>query len=250
MSLNLNALNDEQKKAVEAVEGPVLILAGAGSGKTRTLTYRLAYLIDKKIAKPSEILAVTFTNKASREMKSRIDDLVKKDISPLWIGTFHSICARLLRIEAENLGFSSNYTIYDVDDQVRAIKKVISTLSVPQQLYSAKLIQSRLSRLKNQLLFPEEIENLDKKDGLYEYMPDIYREYQKYLQENNALDFDDLLIKPTELFDNHPKIKKKYASKFKYVFVDEYQDTNKAQYLLIKKLVEDHKNICVVGDED
>ena len=250
MSINLNALNDVQRKAVEAVEGPVLILAGAGSGKTRTLTYRVAYLIEKKIAKPSEILAVTFTNKAAREMKIRIDDLVKKDISPLWIGTFHSICARLLRIEAEKLGFSRNYTIYDVDDQVRAVKKVISTISVPQQLYSAKLIQSRLSRLKNQLLYPEDIENLEKKDGLYEYMPDIYREYQKYLQENNALDFDDLIIKPTELFDKYPDIKKKYASKFKYVFVDEYQDTNKAQYLFVKKLVEDHQNICVVGDED
>jgi DNA helicase-2/ATP-dependent DNA helicase PcrA len=250
MSLNLNALNAEQRKAVEAVEGPVLILAGAGSGKTRTLTYRLAYLIDKKIAKPSDILAVTFTNKAAREMKSRIDQLIKKDISPLWIGTFHSICARLLRIEAEKLGFTRNYTIYDVDDQVRAIKKVISTLSVPQQLYSAKLIQSRLSRLKNQILFPDDIENLDRKDGLYEYMPDIYKEYQKYLQENNALDFDDLLIKPTELFEHNSDIKKKYSSKFKYIFVDEYQDTNKAQYLLIKKLVEDHENICVVGDED
>jgi DNA helicase-2/ATP-dependent DNA helicase PcrA len=250
MSLNLNALNAEQRKAVEAVEGPVLILAGAGSGKTRTLTYRLAYLIDKKIAKPSDILAVTFTNKAAREMKSRIDQLIKKEISPLWIGTFHSICARLLRIEAEKLGFTRNYTIYDVDDQVRAIKKVISTLSVPQQLYSAKLIQSRLSRLKNQILFPDDIENLDRKDGLYEYMPDIYKEYQKYLQENNALDFDDLLIKPTELFEHNSDIKKKYSSKFKYIFVDEYQDTNKAQYLLIKKLVEDHENICVVGDED
>ena len=181
MSLNLNALNNEQKKAVEAIDGPVLILAGAGSGKTRTLTYRLAHLIDKKIAKPSDILAVTFTNKAAREMKSRIDDLVKKDISPLWIGTFHGICARLLRIEAANLGFTRNYTIYDVDDQVRAIKKIISTLSVPQQLYSAKLIQSRLSRLKNQVMFPDDIENLDRKDGLYEYMPDIYREYQKYV---------------------------------------------------------------------
>ncbi len=250
MSLNLNALNAEQKKAVEAAEGPVLILAGAGSGKTRTLTYRLAYLIDKKIAKPSEILAVTFTNKAAREMKLRINQLVKKDISPLWIGTFHSICARLLRIEADKLGFTRNYTIYDVDDQVRAIKKIISTLSVPQQLFSAKLIQSRLSRLKNQILFPDEIENLDRKDGLYEFMPDIYKEYQKYLRENNAVDFDDLLIKPTELFENNPAVKKKYSSKFKHVFVDEYQDTNKAQYILIKKLVEDHKNICVVGDED
>ena len=181
MSLSLNALNSAQKNAVETVEGPVLILAGAGSGKTRTLTYRIAHLIEKKTAKPSDILAVTFTNKAAREMKSRVDGLVKKDISSLWIGTFHSICARILRIEAEKLGFTRNYTIYDVDDQVRAVKKVISMISVPQQLYSAKMIQSRLSRIKNQFLYAENIENIDKKDGLYEYLPDIYREYQKYL---------------------------------------------------------------------
>jgi len=250
MSINLKVLNEAQKSAVETVEGPVLILAGAGSGKTRTLTYRIAYLIEKQHAKPSDILAVTFTNKAAREMKSRVDELVKKDISSMWIGTFHSICARLLRIEAESLGFSKNYTIYDVDDQVRAIKKVISTLNVPQQLYSAKYIQSRLSRIKNQLIYPEEIKNIDKKDGFYEYLPDVYREYQKYLKENNALDFDDLLIKPIELFDKYPDIRKKYSKKFKYVFVDEYQDTNRAQYLFVQKLVQDHQNICVVGDED
>jgi DNA helicase-2/ATP-dependent DNA helicase PcrA len=250
MTINLNHLNEAQKEAVESVEGPVLILAGAGSGKTRTLTYRIAYLIEKHHAKPADVLAVTFTNKAAREMKSRVDELVKKDISSMWIGTFHSICARMLRIEAESLGFSRNYTIYDVDDQVRAIKKVISTLNVPQQLYSAKYIQSRLSRIKNQLIYASEIENIEKKDGFYEYLPGVYREYQKYLRENNALDFDDLLIKPIELFDNFPDIRKKYSKKFKYVFVDEYQDTNKAQYLFVQKLVEDHKNICVVGDED
>ena len=250
MSMNLNDLNDVQIQAVKEIDGPILILAGAGSGKTRTLTHRIAYLVGEKITKPSEILAVTFTNKAAREMKTRVEQLIGQNIAPLWIGTFHSICARILRFEAERLGFQKNFTIYDVDDQVRALKKVISTLSVPQQLYSAKLIQSRLSRVKNQLMYPEDIENLEDSDGLNEYLPDVYREYQRYLKENNALDFDDLLIKPIELFDQNPEILKKYSDKFKFVLVDEYQDTNPAQYLFIKKIVEKRKNICVVGDED
>jgi DNA helicase-2/ATP-dependent DNA helicase PcrA len=250
MSMNLNDLNDVQIQAVKEIDGPILILAGAGSGKTRTLTHRIAYLVGEKITKPSEILAVTFTNKAAREMKTRVEQLIGQNIAPLWIGTFHSICARILRFEAERLGFQKNFTIYDVDDQVRALKKVISTLSVPQQLYSAKLIQNRLSRVKNQLMYPEDIENLEDSDGLNEYLPDVYREYQRYLKENNALDFDDLLIKPIELFDQNPEILKKYSDKFKFVLVDEYQDTNPAQYLFIKKIVEKRKNICVVGDED
>lgn len=247
---NLSDLNQPQLQAVKNVEGPVLVLAGAGSGKTRTLTYRIAYLIDQKIAKPSEILAVTFTNKAAREMKSRVEKLVKSGLADLWIGTFHSICARILRREASALGFNSNFSIYDVDDQVRAIKKVISLLSVPQQLYSAKLIQNRLSKVKNQFLYPDDLNQQNDWDGLLEYLPSIYREYQKYLKENNSMDFDDLLIKPIELFNEKPATLQKYAKKFKYVLVDEYQDTNHAQYLLIKKLVLDHKNLCVVGDED
>lgn len=250
MAFNIKDLNDVQHEAVKAVKGPVLVLAGAGSGKTRTLTYRIAYLIKEKIVKPSEILAVTFTNKASREMKSRVEELIGDNIAPLWIGTFHSICARILRIEAEKLGFKQNFTIYDVDDQVRAIKKVISKLSVPQQLYSAKMIQNRLSRVKNQYLFPDDIAELEDSDGLNEYLPSIYSEYQKYLKDNNSFDFDDLLIKPIELFDQFPKILKKYSKSFKYILVDEYQDTNRAQYLFVKKLVENHQNICVVGDED
>ena len=218
MSMNLNDLNDVQIQAVKEIDGPILILAGAGSGKTRTLTHRIAYLVGEKITKPSEILAVTFTNKAAREMKTRVEQLIGQNIAPLWIGTFHSICARILRFEAERLGFQKNFTIYDVDDQVRALKKVISTLSVPQQLYSAKLIQNRLSRVKNQLMYPEDIENLEDSDGLNEYLPDVYREYQRYLKENNALDFDDLLIKPIELFDQNPEILKKLLKKEK-IFV-------------------------------
>ena len=250
MRFNINELNPEQQKAVQSTEGPVLILAGAGSGKTKTLTYRIAYLLLEKKVKPSSILAVTFTNKAAREMRARIEKLLDSSLAPLWMGTFHSVCARILRREAEQLGYNKNFTIYDVDDQVRALKKVIAQLSVPQQIYSAKLIQNRLSRIKNRFLFPEDLERIEPQDGLDEFMPDIYREYQKYLKANNAVDFDDLLLKPIELFNTYENLRKKYAKKFKYVLVDEYQDTNHAQYLFVKKLVQDHHNICVVGDED
>lgn len=249
MAFDFSGLNPEQAKAVKTIKGPMLILAGAGSGKTRTLTSRIAYLINEKKVDPKNILSLTFTNKAAREMKERVEDAIKSNLAGLWIGTFHSVCARILRAEAEHLGFSKNFTIYDVDDQVRAIKKVISTLTVPQQLYTPKMIQNRLSRIKNQFLFPDDLYAMDR-EGLDEYLPSIYLSYQRFLKENNAFDFDDLLIKPIELFKESPKILKRYASKFKYVLVDEYQDTNKAQYLFIKELVKNHNNLCVVGDED
>ncbi|MCD4692457.1 MAG: UvrD-helicase domain-containing protein, partial [Calditrichales bacterium] len=250
MAFNFGNLNDAQREAVKTTEGPVLVLAGAGSGKTLTITYQISYLIKNKKVKPSQILAVTFTNKAAKEMKERIKKLLNINIAPLWIGTFHSICARILRIEGENIGFSRNFTIYDVDDQVRTIKKVISTLSIPQQLYPAKLIQNRLSKAKNQFLFPEDLEKKNDNKGLNEFLPEIYKLYQKILTANNALDFDDLLIKPLELFEKFPEIQQKYAEKFKYIIIDEYQDTNKPQYLFVKKLAEAHNNIYVVGDED
>lgn len=249
MAFDFSGLNPEQAKAVKSTEGPMLILAGAGSGKTRTLTSRIAYLIKEKKVEPNNILAVTFTNKAAKEMKERVEESINSKTSGLWIGTFHGVCARIMREEAEYLGFTKNFTIYDVDDQVRAIKKVISTLSVPQQLYTPKMIQNKLSKVKNQFLFPEDLYEMER-EGLDEYLPSIYLSYQRFLKENNAFDFDDLLIKPIELFKKEPKILKKYASKFKYVLVDEYQDTNKAQYLLIRELVKSHNNICVVGDED
>jgi DNA helicase-2/ATP-dependent DNA helicase PcrA len=249
MAFDFSGLNPEQTKAVKVTDGPVLILAGAGSGKTRTLTMRISYLIKEKKINPKNILAVTFTNKAAKEMKNRIESIIGSNIAGLWIGTFHSIAARILRIEAEHLGFNRNFTIYDVDDQARAIKKVISTLTVPQQLYTPKMIQNRLSKVKNQFLFPEDLYDMER-IGLDEFLPSIYMSYQRFLKENNALDFDDLLIKPIELFRQNPEILKKYTDIFKYVLVDEYQDTNKAQYLLIKELVKEHQNLCVVGDED
>jgi ATP-dependent DNA helicase UvrD/PcrA len=250
MAFDFSGLNSEQAKAVKHTDGPVLILAGAGSGKTRTLTSRISYLIQEKNVDPRNILAVTFTNKAAKEMKIRVEHILGEHISGLWIGTFHSIAARIMRTEGEHLGFTNNFTIYDVDDQVKAIKKVISTLTVPQQLYTPKLIQNQLSKIKNQFLFPEDLYNMENREGLDEYLPSIYMSYQRFLKENNALDFDDLLIKPIELFQKSEELRKKYADRFQYVLVDEYQDTNKAQYLLIKELVKDHQNLCVVGDED
>jgi len=249
MSFNVNDLNEAQREAVMATDGPVLILAGAGSGKTRTLTYRIAYLIKEKKVAPENILAVTFTNKAAKEMKERIIQLIGEEVSGLWMGTFHSICARILRREAEHIGYSRNFSIYDIDDQVQAVKKVIIELGVPQQIFSPKMIQNRLSRVKNRFLYPDDIED-NKSDSLDEYLPDIYRRYQKYLVENNALDFDDLLIKPIELFDKKSEVKEKYAKQFQNIHVDEYQDTNHAQYLFLKHLAKGHQNICVVGDED
>lgn len=249
MAFDFTGLNEQQAKAVKKSEGPVLILAGAGSGKTRTLTTRIAYLIHEKGIDPRSILAVTFTNKAAREMKERIIE-VAGDIRGLWIGTFHSTSARIMRREAQNLGYDSNFSIYDVDDQVRAIKKIISTLSVPQQQYTPKMIQNRLSKIKNQFLYPEDLYKIEDRHGLDEYLPSIYLSYQRFLHENNAMDFDDLLMKPLELFNKFPEIRKKYSDMFQYVLVDEYQDTNKTQYMLINKIVQDHHNLCVVGDED
>ena len=249
MSFTLKGLNKVQQEAVKAIKGPVLVLAGAGSGKTRTLTYRIAYLIQEKKVKPSQILAVTFTNKAAKEIKQRVAELLGADIAPLWIGTFHSVCARIMRKEGKYLGYENNFTIYDVDDQVRALKKVISNLGIPQQKYPPKLIQSRLSRIKNQFHYPEEIDQHNG-NGLDALLPEIYKAYQEYLKSNNALDFDDLLMKPIELFNENPKLREKYARKFRYIMIDEYQDTNRAQYLLIKKLVGKDQNLFVVGDED
>lgn len=249
MDLFLSNLNDKQKEAVVSDNQYILILAGAGSGKTRTLTQRIAYLISKQKIKPASILAVTFTNKAARELKERLHELIKSELNTLWVGTFHSTCARILRTEGEANGLSRNFTIYDTDDQVSAIKKVMSNLNIPQQLHSPKLFQNRISKAKNNFIFPEDLEK-ETDDSFENYLPDVYAEYQEFLKKNNALDFDDLLIKPIELFTKHPKILEKYQKKFQHILIDEYQDTNKTQYLLVKKLTGKKGNLCVVGDED
>ncbi len=249
MSISEKDLNKVQLNAVKSENPHILILAGAGSGKTRTLTYRIAHLINKKKVNPANILAVTFTNKAAREMKDRLYEVLNIEISKLWIGTFHSMFARMLRIETDHLPIDRNFTIYDTDDQVNAIKKVMSSLNIAQQLYSPKLFQSKISNAKNRMVFPEDMDRevADLTDAM---LPDVYQRYIEYLRENNAVDFDDLLLLPIELFDKNPNILKKYHKKFKHILIDEYQDTNKAQYTLVNKLVHKKSNLCVVGDED
>jgi DNA helicase-2/ATP-dependent DNA helicase PcrA len=249
MDVDLKKLNKQQKKAASTTSDKILILAGAGSGKTSTLTHRIAYLIKNKKAKPTNILAVTFTNKAAKEMKERLVYLLKSSLENIWIGTFHAIFARIIRIEAKSLGISSDFSIYDADDQVRAMKKVMSNLNIPQQLHLPNRFRSRISRAKNNFQFPEDLDNKSV-DNFEELLPEVYREYQSYLNQNNALDFDDLLLKPIELFQNNPRVLEKYTKIFRHIFIDEYQDTNKAQYLAVKMLVGEKGKICVVGDED
>jgi len=243
----LHDLNPAQQAAVKAIDGPVMIIAGAGSGKTRALTYRVAYLISLGV-RPFEILALTFTNKAANEMKSRIIDLVGKDSQDLWMGTFHSVLARILRIEAEKIGYGRNFTIYDTDDSLSVMKAIMGSLGLSQQQFSPHAMRSRISLAKNHMIRPEEYAR-SAADLFEEKTALVYEQYERGLRSSNAMDFDDLLIKPIDLFDRSPKTLEKYQHRFKYILVDEYQDTNRAQYVLIKKLGNYHRNLCVVGDD-
>lgn len=244
----LAPLNKEQRKAVQCLDGPVLILAGAGSGKTKTLVHRIAYLIDYKGIKPQNILAVTFTNKAANEMKERVKKLVgRKSLMPI-MGTFHSICVRILRREVDKLGYSKNYVIYDENDSLNLIKKIMKDLDYDRANLSPKAIKILISRAKNELLSPAEFESQIKED-IEKITSEVYHQYQAELLEHNALDFDDLIMKTVELFEEYPEVLKKYQKMFKYVLVDEYQDTNQAQYILVNMLAKDNRNICVVGDD-
>ena len=244
----LSELNPAQRKAVLATEGPVLVLAGAGSGKTRVITFRIAYLIKEKKVPPYEILAMTFTNKAANEMKERVKNLLGISEN-LWIGTFHSIFSKILRWESELLNYSSDFVIYDTDDQERLIKSIMNNMGISTQQYAPKMILSLISRAKNNLITPESY-SLSAKSPIEEIVSEIYPEYQTMLKSNHAFDFDDLITVPIQLFAAHPDVLKKYQSRFKYILVDEYQDTNRAQYLLINYLSREHRNICVVGDDD
>ena len=245
----LKNLNPVQQAVVQVGTGPVLVLAGAGSGKTRVLTHRIVYLLAQKKFKPEEILAVTFTNKAAQEMKSRIRKLIGPDFGNLWVGTFHSIFARILRFEAHYLGYGRNYVIYDVDDQKRAIKNLMAQLHISNQNISVADIQRRISGLKNRMIDPKEFQDkaITETDKV---AAEIYRHYAGILRSNNAMDFDDLIKKPVELFDTYPKILKKYQDRFKYILVDEYQDTNLAQNKLVLSLGRSSRNVFVVGDDD
>jgi len=243
----LNDLNPVQVEAVKAANGPVMIIAGAGSGKTRVLTYRIAYLMECGVP-AHQILALTFTNKAAKEMKNRIIKLVGDDAGSLWMGTFHSMFARILRKECTHLKFTPSFTIYDSDDSLSTIKKVMEKLNLPTQQYNPVAIRSRISVAKNQYLSPkvftETVHDLFDEKAAF-----VYTEYQKTLERSNAMDFDDLLIKPIELFEKKKDVLEKYQHRFKFILVDEFQDTNRAQYQVIRLLGNRFKNIAVVGDD-
>jgi DNA helicase II / ATP-dependent DNA helicase PcrA len=243
----LDQLNPVQSEAVRAVDGPVMIVAGAGSGKTRVLTYRAAYLLHLGVP-PESILALTFTNKAANEMKGRITALVGARSQRLWMGTFHSMFARVLRKECERLGYQRNFSIYDTDDTLALIKGIMNTLGISQQQYAPQAIRSRISAAKNQMVSPKAYK-ATAFDPLTDRAAQVYEQYDKGLRKSNAMDFDDLLLKPLELFQKEPAVLEAYQHRFKYILVDEYQDTNRVQYSLINILAQKFKNVCVVGDD-
>jgi DNA helicase-2/ATP-dependent DNA helicase PcrA len=246
----LKNLNPVQQEAVLQTENPILILAGAGSGKTRVLTHKIAYLIDIKKVEPWTILAMTFTNKAAEEMKCRIRELTRRASDSIWMGTFHSIFARILRRECQYVGYDSNFSIYDTDDQRQVIKLIMNELDpVVVKNFTPRAVQSRISHLKNKMMAPGDLRG-DIQDSFQQLVGEVYMRYQARLKELNAMDFDDLLLKPIELFNNEPAVLARYQERFKYILVDEYQDTNRAQYIIVKKLSGQNRNICVVGDDD
>ncbi len=245
----LAGLNPNQLEAVTAGDGPAMVLAGAGSGKTRVIIFRIAYIISAKKVFPNKILALTFTNKAAEELKKRLKDILYNRGEAVWAGTFHSIFSRILRIEAEKIGFTSSYVIYDTSDQERLVKNVISSFGLSKKEYSSSSVLNRISLYKNRRISPLESGKLGK-SYQQETISQIYGKYQNQLRQANAMDFDDLIIKPIELFEKHPDVCEKYRKQFRHILVDEYQDTNKAQYQLIKLLTGKESNVYVVGDED
>lgn len=246
----LAGLNDRQKEAVLHTEGPLLIMAGAGSGKTRVVTHKIAYLIKELNVFPGNILAITFTNKAANEMKTRVANLLETNVDDMWMGTFHSICVRILRRDIDKIGYNRSFTIYDRDDQVTLIRECIKEKNLNKENYKESTILARISSFKDSQIDPDRYINENYKDFRERNVGELYALYQQKLKEYNALDFDDLLIKAVELLENNQSILDYYQRKFKYIFVDEYQDTNKIQYRLVKLLSERYRNICVVGDSD
>jgi len=245
----LGQLNEQQAKAASHVQGPLLIVAGAGSGKTRVLTYRIAYLLQNHHAFANQILALTFTNKAAREMKERIVNLIGDRAQKLWMGTFHSVFSKILRFEADKIGFGQDFTIYDSSDSESVVKQTLRELGFDPKEVRPRTIQYKISDAKNQLITPDVYEERFVSSTLDDITARVYSVYQARLKQNNAMDFDDLLVKPIELFDEHPDVLEKYQDRFRYILIDEYQDTNHAQYKVTKMLAAKHKNICVVGDD-
>lgn len=244
-----DSLNDKQKEAVFYSDGPLLILAGAGSGKTRVLTHRVAYLIHEKNVNPYNIMAITFTNKAAREMRDRINRLIGHGAEAVWVSTFHSACVRILRRYIDRIGYNNNFTIYDSDDQKTAIKAACKKLQVDTKFIKERAIMSAISMAKNNMITPEEYRN-SADDIRTKMISKVYEEYQSRLKKNNALDFDDLLVKTIELFKSDKEVLMAYQDRLQYIMVDEYQDTNRVQFEFIKLLADKYKNICVVGDDD
>ncbi len=244
----LKSLNDNQREAVECIKNSQIIVAGAGSGKTKVLTHKIAYLIEKGY-EPSSILALTFTNKAANEMKERIIKLIGKKADGVWMGTFHSVFAKILRVNAEKLGYKPNFSIYDRDDSVALVSHVMQELDISTDLFTPNNAQHRISNMKNHMVTPDEFRTNFADSSLDEKFADVYELYNKRLFENNAMDFDDLLLKPIELFNKNPKIAARYRGQFRYILVDEYQDTNRAQYELVRMLTSQRIKVCVVGDD-
>lgn len=247
--MNLDNLNEMQKDAVLSTEGPLLILAGAGSGKTKVITTRIAYLIEQNVA-PVNILAITFTNKAAKEMKKRVQALIGDKADYIQISTFHAFCSKFLRREAKKIGYESNFTIYDTADKLSLIKTVMDTLGIDRNMISPNTVAYSISNAKNDLLSAEEYENEVISDNKLSTIAKIYKRYSQELKKNNAMDFDDLIYNTVYILKNFDDVLQKYQSRYKYIMVDEYQDTNYSQYLLVNMLSKKHKNICVVGDDD
>lgn len=245
-----NTLNPMQKKAVLTTEGPVLILAGAGSGKTRVLTHRIAYLVEEKGVSPYNILAITFTNKAAKEMKGRVEDLLGDYYRDLWVSTFHSSCVRILRMEIDKLGYEKNFVIYDTTDQLVVMKECLKKLNLDDKVFQPRGVLNDIGKAKDQLISPNEYLTEFGNDFRNQKVSELYRMYQDKLRSNNALDFDDLIMKTVQVLQTNPTVLHYYQNKFKYILVDEFQDTNMAQYTLISLLARNHGNLCVVGDDD
>ena len=243
-------LNPMQQEAVYHTEGPLLILAGAGSGKTRVLTHRIAYLIDEKGVNPWNILAITFTNKAAGEMRERVDDIVGFGSEQIWVSTFHSACVRILRRFADFLGYERNFVIYDTDDSKSVIKEICKRLNIDTKIHKERALLSAISSAKNEMISPSEYGLNAAGDFGKQRIAEVYREYEKVLLKNNAMDFDDLLVKTVEVLRNHEDARNYYQERFKYIMVDEYQDTNTVQFRLVSLLAGKYRNLCVVGDDD
>ena len=248
--MDIDSLNPAQREAVLKTEGPVLILAGAGSGKTRVLTTRIAHLMQDKGIHPSNILAITFTNKAATEMRERVEETIDSDVKDMWITTFHSCCVRILRKDINKIGYNRSFVIYDSPDQLTLVKDCLKELNLSDKVFEPKTVINYISDAKDKLLNPQEYKAMHRNDARMSKIADVYTLYQDRLKRNSALDFDDLIIKTVELLKKEESVLAYYRNKFKYIMVDEYQDTSKAQYEFIKLLAQEHQNICVVGDDD